>query len=75
MKHVTWFYKGEVYRSAVERRCPLCRAFAVIELPPAVLAEQPDDTTHVCHPLIGGCNHGFALEAPEVYRTKQEPDR
>lgn len=24
--------------------------------------KQPDDTTHVCHPAIGGCNWGFELE-------------
>lgn len=25
-----------------------------------LLAEVKRGTTHVCHPAIGGCNHGFA---------------
>lgn len=39
--------------------CPLCGAIAVVPLTPAQLAAQPDNTTHVCHPHLGGCNHGF----------------
>ncbi len=42
--------------------CPMCAAWAVVELTPALKAKQPDDTTHVCHPGFGGCNHGFAIE-------------
>lgn len=42
--------------------CPLCQVRAVVLLPPALLAMQPDDTTHVCNPGFGGCNHGFALD-------------
>lgn len=40
----------------------LCGAHAIVELPPALKAEQPDDTTHVCLPAVGGCNHGFAKD-------------
>lgn len=58
-----WSYKGHVYRSHVLRiPCPKCGKRAVIALPPPVLAEQQDGTTHVCHPPLGGCNWGFALE-------------
>ena len=59
-KVIYWSYKGHDYRSTVDRMCPQCGAFAVIALPPPILAEQPDDTTHVCHPSAGGCNHGFS---------------
>lgn len=40
--------------------CPLCKAEAVLPLDAATRALQPDDTLYVCHPLLGGCNHGFA---------------
>lgn len=40
-------------------KCPKCGVVAVLPLDAASLAEQPDATTHVCHPLLGGCNHGF----------------
>lgn len=39
--------------------CPLCGGWAVVPLTPKQLAAQPDETTHVCHPVFGGCNHGF----------------
>ncbi len=42
--------------------CPTCGAWAVVQLPPALLAAQPDATTHVCNPGFGGCNQGFELE-------------
>lgn len=43
--------------------CQLCGADAVVPLPPELLAQQTDGTTHVCHPGMGGCNHGFAQVA------------
>lgn len=43
------------------RRCPLCGADAVLLLNLQTRSEQPDATVAVCHPLLGGCNHGFAL--------------
>lgn len=39
--------------------CPKCGAHAIVLLTPAQRFAQPDDTTHVCHPTLGGCNHGF----------------
>lgn len=63
---IHWAYKGKHYASPILTRCPLCNALAIILLPDEVLADQPDSTTHVCHPIAGGCNHGFdtAPEAP-----------
>lgn len=43
----------------VRQLCSMCGMRAVVELSPVQLAEQPDDTTHVCHPMLRGCNHGF----------------
>lgn len=54
---------GRQHRShscVVEAVCPLCSAVAVVKLPAPIRKQQPDDTTHVCHPSLGGCNHGFA---------------
>jgi hypothetical protein len=45
-------------------KCPMCGRLAVLPLTAALLKFQPDDTTHVCHPDIGGCNHGFAVDKP-----------
>jgi len=41
------------------RMCPMCGRKSVVPLQADELAEQPDETTHVCHPAISGCNHGF----------------
>lgn len=41
--------------------CPMCNLSAVVPLTKGQRAAQPDDTTHVCHPSIGGCNQGFVL--------------
>ena len=62
MKCFAFRYRDKPYFVVVEQRCPLCGALAVVALPPAIKAEQPDATTHVCHPLAGGCNHGFELQ-------------
>jgi len=48
--------------------CPRCGVRAIVELTPAQRLAQPDDTTHVCHPLLGGCNHGFTDD-----RTRDVP--
>lgn len=61
---IDWIYKGTAYASVIEGPCSKCGAFAIIRLPPTIQAEQPDDTTHVCHALAGGCNHGFS-DLPE----------
>lgn len=42
--------------------CPKCDAYAIVALTPKQRLAQPDDTSHVCHPALGGCNHGFTLE-------------
>ncbi len=44
--------------------CPFCRKMTVVPLTRKQRAAQPDDTTHVCHPSIGGCNQGFAKATP-----------
>ncbi len=50
-----WSFKGEEHMSSVlPHPCPLCSAVAIVSLPEEVLAAQPDDTTHVCHPAAGG---------------------
>ncbi len=46
----------------LEGSCPVCDAFAVVELPARLKARQPDGTTHVCHPAFDGCNRGFAVD-------------
>lgn len=43
--------------------CPLCGVLAVVDLSPHNLAKQDDGTTHVCHPVLGGCNHGFGAQS------------
>jgi hypothetical protein len=43
------------------RRCDLCGADAVLPLNARTRMAQPDATTHVCHPVLGGCNHGFTV--------------
>lgn len=58
-----WLLGSDVFSCRVEGPCQLCGAVAIVALPAPLLAQQPDDTTHVCHPVFGGCNHGFALDA------------
>jgi len=61
VRYLPWKYRGKVYVSEIVCDCPTCGACAVVELPSALVAEQPDATTHACHPLAGGCNQGFHL--------------
>ena len=49
----------QAHRSITAKFCPLCGKQAVVNLAPHLLAKQPDNTTHVCHPVLGGCNQGF----------------
>lgn len=59
---LNWVIAGVVYQCKREPgACPFCGIPAVVALPPPELAKQPDDTTHVCHPSIGGCNTGFSM--------------
>ena len=53
-------------KAAPARQCPLCKHIAVVPLSDAMARQQPDGTTLVCHPVLGGCNHGFQL-VPQVY--------
>jgi hypothetical protein len=46
--------------------CPFCFKRAVVKLPPWLIEVQPDETTHVCHPVLNGCNHGFADQRGQV---------
>lgn len=65
-RRIRWGYKGRRHVSVVlPKACPMCGVAAVVELPAPILAEQPDETTHVCHPMAGGCNHGFARDDAE----------
>ncbi len=60
---VVWFEDGAKIEAAPPVACPLCGTSGVVALPPSLLARQPDDTSHVCHPGLGGCNHGFSSGA------------
>lgn len=44
--------------------CSSCGKRLLVVLPPPIAAQQPDGTTHVCHPSIGGCNQGFEVTGP-----------
>lgn len=70
---IKWTYKNKEYTSDIETHCQFCKEFAVIRLPPDIIAEQPDDTTHVCLPAAGGCSHGFS-DKPES-KPKRKPRR
>ena len=54
-----WAYQGQRYISAIVGTCPKCQVRALIRLPRDIRAQQPDGTTYVCHPLVGGCNQGY----------------
>ena len=62
---ITQTSKGELvmYEEIDRAICPQCHKLAVVSLTPSQLAKQPDDTTYVCHPCLGGCNQGYAVEA------------
>jgi hypothetical protein len=59
---VSWVVGGVTHEcERLLGACPLCFAQdCVVALPPPLLSQQPDDTTHVCLPALGGCNQGFA---------------
>ena len=59
--HFIWIIENQDYACRAEERCPFCGRKTVVRLPAPILAEQPDDTTHICHPTIGGCNQGFSV--------------
>lgn len=53
--------------------CQLCGKQALTILPPPVLKRQPDRTNVVCHPSLGGCNHGFEMSDWPVNTTPSKP--
>lgn len=50
--------------------CTFCLLPAVMLLPDAIAAAQPDGVNAVCHPEVGGCNHGFVMAADDVERMR-----
>jgi hypothetical protein len=65
----TWAIGPETFTCKVlPTLCRFCGARAITALPPPILAKQPDDTTHVCHPGVGGCNQGFTIDDPMVQK-------
>jgi hypothetical protein len=76
MKMSTIFWTTGKQSFTVERldsaECPMCHHVgAIVELPPPLKAKQLDNTTHVCMPVFGGCNHGF--EGADVYDAEPIP--
>ena len=62
---VTWYVDGVRYTCPRESGvCPMCCKRAVVALPEPLRTIQPDRTTHVCVPSLGGCNHGFEDTRP-----------
>lgn len=49
--------------AAPPRVCSSCGVLAVLPLDAEARLAQPDATTHVCHPILGGCNQGFTVYA------------
>lgn len=64
---LTWIVDETAYECVIHpAACPSCGVpRTVTELPPPLKAQQADGTTHVCHPSLGGCNHGFTLTRVE----------
>ena len=57
------FLRAMKARTAGETRdCPSCKKTRTVAiLSAADAAKQTDGTVMVCHPLLGGCNAGFAV--------------
>lgn len=62
-------YKCQVWPQA----CPDCGRRCIVPLPKPMAEQQPDATTHVCHPSIGGCNQGFEVDRPFAEAIKEQP--
>lgn len=68
-----WFVKGKAYDCVIlPRNCPKCGVHALVGLPKPVIKAQPDETNIVCHPAIGGCNHGFFMEVLPSLLAKEK---
>lgn len=64
---VVWFVDGQRFDCSRESgACPFCCKRAVVRLPEPLRTIQPDGTTHVCVPTLGGCNHGFEDTRPNT---------
>lgn len=61
-----WLLAGEPISNVAKSLCPQCHTWAIVELTPKQRLSQTDDTTHICHPGLGGCNTGFTDD-----RTRQ----
>jgi hypothetical protein len=56
-----WIIGDKVFHCVpLQLACPNCGHASLVELPPPLLAKETDGTNVVCHPNMGGCNHGFA---------------
>lgn len=62
MQTIHYRLTGENFPPPIPEACPFCGEHAVTPLPPKLRALQPDGTTHVCNPGLGGCNQGFEME-------------
>jgi len=60
MKKFTWPCGEKT--DILPQKCQFCRKQALVLLSRLALSVQPDKTNVDCHPLLGGCNHGFELE-------------
>lgn len=68
-----WTYRNQTYSCQIlPNQCPICKATGtLVGLPPFLVKKQPDKTNIVCHPGIGGCNHGFEMDvAPYLLYSK-----
>lgn len=61
---------SQVPTSDVRVTCIFCLAAAVVLLPDAIAAAQADGMNAVCHPLLGGCAHGFEVGEPDRLRIR-----
>ena len=74
MGEINWIVGRKGYACQVlPHACPYCGHQSITELPPPILAQQTDGTTHVCHPGLDGCNQGFAYTpTPTNRKTRKE---
>jgi hypothetical protein len=56
VEQVEELYRGERFT------CTQCGEHAVVPLTDWQKVDINDGTTHVCHPWLKGCNHGFKYE-------------
>lgn len=54
-------YKFCNYPPPPVAKCYLCGAHAIVEVKEEDGVDCSDGTTHMCHPVLEGCNNGFAV--------------